>query len=202
MKVGVSRGLGLVLVLGVSFGCSTQGPQPPQLATQVCANCHGPHGDSISPAFPRLAGQQAAYIEAQLTAFRDHSRGDPSAIAYMWGMASQLNDQTIKQLASYYAAQSPVPGVPGDQTLMAKGKAIYEQGLPDAGVPACISCHGADAAGKDNIPRLGGQYQPYLVKQLAYFKSEQRANAPVMHAVTYKMDLEQMEAVTVYASSR
>jgi cytochrome c553 len=149
-----------------------------------------------------LAGQQPAYLEAQLVAFRDHSRGDPSAMAYMWGMASQLNDQTIKQLASYYAAQSPAPGVPGDQTLMAKGKAIYEQGLPDEGVPACISCHGAAAEGKANIPRLGGQYQAYLVKQLAYFKSEQRGNAPVMHAVTYKMNLEQMEAVTVYVTSR
>ena len=201
MRIGVWGGMGLVLG-GCLVGCSTQGPQVPQMATQVCSNCHGPRGDGVSPGFPRLAGQQPAYLEAQLIAFRDHSRGDPSAVAYMWGMTSQLNDQSIKQLASYYAAQSPVPGVPGDQTLMAKGKAIYEQGLPDAGVPACISCHGADAAGKDNIPRLGGQYQGYLVKQLAYFKSEQRGNAPVMHAVTYKMDLEQMEAVTVYAASK
>jgi cbb3-type cytochrome c oxidase subunit III len=200
MRMGVWGGLGLIL--SGCFGCSTQGQQVPQLATQVCSNCHGSRGDGVSPGFPRLAGQQPAYLEAQLIAFRDHSRGDPSAMAYMWGMASQLNDQGIKQLASYYAAQSPVPGVPGDQTLMAKGKAIYEQGLPDAGVPACISCHGADAAGKDNIPRLGGQYQGYLVKQLAYFKSEQRGNAPVMHAVTYKMSLEQMEAVTVYAASK
>ncbi|HTS54906.1 MAG TPA: c-type cytochrome [Burkholderiales bacterium] len=202
MKVGVCGGLGLTLVLGVASGCSTQGPQPPQLATQVCTNCHGPRGDGLSPAFPRLAGQQPAYLEAQLIAFRDHSRGDPTAIAYMWGMTSQLDNPTIRQLASYYAAQSPVPGVPGDQTLMAKGKAIYEQGLTDEGVPACTSCHGADAEGKDNIPRLGGQYQPYLVKQLAYFKSELRGNAPVMHAVTYKMSVEQMEAVTVYAASR
>ena len=200
MRIGVWGGLGLIL--GTSVGCSTQGPQVPQSATQVCSNCHGPRGDGVSPGFPRLAGQQSAYLEAQLIAFRDHSRGDPSAVAYMWGMASQLNDQTIKQLASYYAAQYPVPGVPGDQTLMAKGKVIYEQGLPDEGLPACILCHGADAAGKDNIPRLGGQYQPYLVKQLAYFKSEVRGNAPVMHAVTYKMNLEQMEAVTVYAASR
>jgi cytochrome c553 len=200
MKLGLSAGL--ALVLGVSFGCSTQGQQPPQLATQACANCHGPNGDGISPAFPRLAGQQAAYIEAQLAAFRDHSRGDPSAMAYMWGMASQLDGQSVTQLAAYYGSQRPVPGAPGDQAAMAKGKVIYEQGLSDEGVPPCITCHGANAEGKDNIPRLGGQYQAYLVKQLAYFKSQLRGNAPVMHAVTYQMTFEQMEAATVYAASR
>ena len=123
-------------------------------------------------------------------------------MAYMWGMASQLDEQTIKQLAAYYAAQSPAPGVPGDQATLAKGQAIYEQGLTKEGVPACMSCHGANAEGKDNIPRLGGQYPAYLVKQLAYFKSELRANAPVMHAVTYNMNFDQMQAVAAYAASK
>jgi len=200
MRAVVWAGSGLIL--SALFGCSTQSQKPPQLATQVCASCHGTRGDGLSSAFPRLAGQQSAYLEAQLVAFRDHSRGDPSAVAYMWGMASQLDQQTIKELAAYYAAQSPVPGVPGEQMLLEKGKPIYEQGLSSAGVPACVSCHGANAEGKENIPRLGGQYPPYLVKQLAYFKSELRANAPVMHAVTYNMSLEQMEAVAAYAASK
>jgi len=200
MRIGVWGGC---LVMWACFGCSTQSQQQaPPLASQVCANCHGPRGDGVSPAFPRLAGQQAPYVEAQLNAFRDHSRGDPSAVAYMWGMASQLDNRSITQLAAYYAAQSPIPGAPGSEALMTKGKAIYEQGLPNEGVPACISCHGPNAEGKDNIPRLGGQYPAYLVKQLAYFKSELRANAPVMHAVTYNMTLEQMDAVTIYAASK
>jgi cytochrome c553 len=200
MRVVVWGALGLIL--STFFGCSTQSQKPPQLATEVCASCHGPRGDGISSAFPRLAGQQSAYLEGQLVAFRDHLRGDPSAVAYMWGMASQLDGQTIKQLAAYYAAQSAVPGVPGEQVLLEKGKPIYEQGIPSEGVPACISCHGANAEGKENIPRLGGQYPPYLVKQLAYFKSELRANAPVMHAVTNNMSVDQMEAVAAYAASR
>jgi len=200
MRLVVCGGVGLVL--SALFGCASESQKTPQLATQVCASCHGTRGDGISSAFPRLAGQQSAYLEAQLVAFRDHSRGDPSAVAYMWGMASQLDQQTIKELAAYYAAQSPVPGVPGEQMLLEKGKPIYEQGLPSEGVPACVSCHGANAEGKENIPRLGGQYPPYLVKQLAYFKSELRANAPVMHAVTNNMSLEQMEAVAAYAASR
>jgi cytochrome c553 len=173
-----------------------------KLATQVCANCHGPHGDSVSSAFPRLAAQQAAYTETQLKTFKDKTRGDPYAQAYMWGMASQLDEDTIKRLAAYYAAQKPNPGRSGDTARMAKGKNIYENGLPEADVPACALCHGEKAQGKDSIPRLGGQHPEYLVKQLVAFKSMQRANNPVMHTVTNKMSLEQMQAIAEYAASK
>src|ERR1700757_4703286 len=67
----------------------------------VCQNCHGPRGNSTSATFPRLNGQQADYLVAQLKSFRDHSRSDPHAMAYMWGMASQLDDATINAVAKY-----------------------------------------------------------------------------------------------------
>ena len=50
------------------------------LAEQVCSNCHGIDGNSVSPTYPRLAGQQAAYIVSQLTNFRGHQRSDPAGI--------------------------------------------------------------------------------------------------------------------------
>lgn len=173
-----------------------------RLANQVCANCHGPHGDSISPAFPRLAGQNAAYVEAQLKSFKDQTRGDPYAQAYMWGMASQLSPDTMKRLAVYYAAEKPNPGQPRDPAKMVLGKRIFDSGLPDSGIPPCASCHGDSAQGKDEIPRLAGQHPEYLVKQLAAFKSMQRGNAPVMHVVTDKMTLDQMRAIAEYAASK
>ena len=181
---------------------AAEDPEIARLATQVCASCHGPHGDSISAAFPRLSGQNAAYIEGQLKAFKDHTRGDPYAQAYMWGMASQLDEDTMKRLAAHYAAEKTKSGRPGDAARMALGKRIYESGLPDAGVPPCISCHGDNAQGKETIPRLAGQHPEYLVKQLAAFKSLQRGNAPVMHVVTDKMTLDQMRAAAEYAASK
>jgi cytochrome c553 len=189
-------------LLAVVPAFSADDPEIARLATQVCATCHGPHGNSISSAFPRLAAQNAPYTEAQLKAFKDQTRGDPFALAYMWGMASQLEEGTIRRLAAYYAAQKPVHGRPGDAARMAQGKQIFENGLPDEGVPVCASCHGEHAQGKDAIPRLAGQHPEYLVKQLAAFKSLQRGNAPVMHVVTDKMSLEQMRAVAEYAASR
>jgi cytochrome c553 len=205
MKLGVSGGLGLVLalVLGASVSYSAEDQEVKQLTTQTCATCHGPRGISTSPAFPNLAGQKAAYVEAQLKGFKDHSRGDPGAVAFMWGMSSQLSDEMIKRLAAHYAASAPARGTPGDKTLVASGKQIYDQGIEGSGIPACVTCHGGNAEGSnEGIPRLAGQHAPYLVKQLAYFKSLQRGNAPVMHAVGEKMTLEQMEAVAAYAASK
>jgi cytochrome c553 len=202
MKLSVCGALGLALTCGASLGYSAEDQGVRQLTTQACAQCHGPSGLSTSPAFPNLAGQQAMYIEAQLKAFKDHSRGDPGAQAYMWGMSSQLDDEMIKRVAAFYAALPPSRGTPGDKTLVAKGKQIYDQGFSEGGIPACTVCHGPNAGGKEAIPRLAGQHPAYLVKQLAYFKSLLRGNAPVMHAVGDKMTLEQMEAVAAYAGSR
>ena len=70
----------------------------------------------MSPTFPNLAAQTAPYIELQLHAFKDQTRADPDAQAYMWGMASQLSDTMISALAGYFAAQAAAPGKPGNGT--------------------------------------------------------------------------------------
>jgi cytochrome c553 len=174
------------------------------LANQVCASCHGPRGDSISPGFPKVAGQRAEYLENQLKAFRDRTRADPMAQAYMWGMTSQLSDDTIRKLASFYSGQKPAPGKAGDPKLVQRGKAVYEGGVPSAKVQACTTCHGANAEGKTIFPRLAGQHAEYLVKQLVLFKSSMRegGNAPIMHAISTGMTFEQMEAVAAYLASK
>src|ERR1700722_2597659 len=70
-------------------------------AAEVCGSCHGVNGRSISPTFPNLAGQTVPYIETQLKAFKDQSRADPDAQAYMWGMAAQLRGGMMRALAAY-----------------------------------------------------------------------------------------------------
>src|SRR5205814_446189 len=81
-----------------------------RLAIGVCGTCHGPHGNSGQPKFPRLAGQSGNYLVAQLKNFRGQTRGDPDAIGYMWGMAAELDDPTIEALAKYYSSQQPLRG--------------------------------------------------------------------------------------------
>jgi len=196
--------LSLMTVVGLSPSLYAQQPTAARLAAQVCANCHGPNGRSLSSAFPRLAGQRKEYLETQLKAFRDRTRADPMAQAYMWGMTSQLTDDMIAKLAAYYAEQKPVSGNGPDPKLVQAGLPIFEQGIPTANVPACGTCHGKNAEGNAIIPRLAGQHAEYLVKQLVMFKSELRsgANAPIMHTVTTSLTFDQMRAVAAYLTSR
>jgi cytochrome c553 len=165
----------------------------------VCQNCHGPRGDSVSSTFPRLNGQQASYIAAQLKNFRNHSRSDPHAQAYMWGMASQLDDTMIAALAKYYAGQKPQPPQSGG-ALAAEGKKIYMNGVANENIPSCQACHGANGEGKVVFPRLAGQHADYLKKQLEAFRSTLRENV-AMHANTKDMTDSQIEALASYLSN-
>lgn len=169
------------------------------IATSVCQNCHGPQGNSLSATFPRLNGQQSDYIAAQLKNFRDHRRGDPHAQAYMWGMASQLDDATIDGLAKYYAGQTPTKPQTGG-ALAAEGKKIYMDGVEAQNVPACQACHGDHGEGNSVIPRLSGQHADYLKTQLEAFRSTLR-ESDVMHANTKEMTDSQIEALVSYLAN-
>lgn len=172
-----------------------------QLAVTVCGTCHGVTGNSAQPKYPRLAGQNANYLAAQLRAFRAQTRGDPDAIGYMWGMASQLDDDTIQALAAYYAAQKAEPSAGGAAPESSRGREIYEKGVAAQGVPACSSCHGPDAHGTADFPRLAGQHSQYVLKQLASFQSNMR-NVAIMHGVAQNLNLADMDAVAAFLESQ
>ena len=166
----------------------------------VCSSCHGLSGRSISPTFPRLAGQRAEYIEVQLKAFRDHTRADPHAHTYMWGMAAHLSDSLIHGVAAYYSTQTPAAGTPRDPADMAAGKKIFEEGIPAQEVPACQACHGDHAQGIDAFPRLAGQHRDYLAEQLNNFASNARANE-IMHQNSKNLTPEEIRQVAAYLAS-
>src|SRR6516162_1107088 len=197
----------LTALVVVACGGATQAPQaagepPPDIAgiVHVCSSCHGPSGRSVSSTFPRLAGQQKDYLIAQLTAFRDHTRADPHAQTYMWGMAARLTNPTIAALAAYYSAQPPFPGTPDDSPAAAAGRKIYTAGIPAEGVPACIACHGANGGGNSTIPRLAGQHAAYIERQLEAFASKARANE-IMHQTSKNLTAEQIPDVAAYVAS-
>jgi len=171
------------------------------LAVTVCGTCHGPTGNSTQPKYPRLAAQNANYLAAQLKAFRSQTRGDPDAIGYMWGMASQLDDATIEALAAYYAAQKAEPSARGGSTAASRGREVYEHGVAAQGVPACSSCHGPDAHGLQDFPRLAGQHGQYVLKQLASFQSNMR-NVAIMHGVAQRLNLDDMDAVAAFLEAQ
>ena len=200
-RIGWAIALPVVLVLAACNSGEPRSADPVVDGTvHVCSSCHGLDGRSINPTFPRLAGQQHDYIVAQLKAFRDHTRADPHAHTYMWGMAAELTDKTIDGLADYYSSQTPVAGTLSDPALMAAGKTIFTEGIADRQVPACAGCHGEKGAGVGSIPRLAGQHQSYIAEQLVNFASMARANE-IMHDNSKNLTPEEIHQVAAYVGS-
>lgn len=170
-------------------------------AVNLCSTCHGPRGISVSPEFPILAAQKKGYLEAQIAAFRSHARAEKDAHDFMWGIAGNLDPAIIGGIADYYAGQAPTAGHTADAALVAQGKLLFDQGVLGRGIPACATCHGANAEGIADFPRLAGQHAKYVTKQLNYIQSLTRA-APVMHGIVQDLTPEEIQAVAAYVQSK
>jgi cytochrome c553 len=70
----------------------------------ACAGCHGMNGKAMVPNYPSLAGQNAAYLEGALKAYKTQERKGYQA-AIMYGMAAALSDQDIADISAFYASQ-------------------------------------------------------------------------------------------------
>lgn len=164
-----------------------------------CFLCHGAEGESASEVFPRLAGQNAEYIAKQLENFKSGKRKS-SAMA---SMVTHLSPEDMAALGQFYASRPAHKEAAKDAQLAAVGQYIYQQGNKFSGVPSCASCHGADGAGSNALPRLAGQHAAYLDNQLKQFNKRERNNDnAVMHTVVEKMTALEMAAVSEYLSGR
>jgi cytochrome c553 len=171
----------------------------------VCSACHGANGNSTSPDWPRLAGQNAVYIVEQLRLFRSGVRDNP----VMKPLASTLSDQDIDDIAVYYEAQTPL-GLEADPSYWQAGEALYVRGDRAREVPACVACHGP--VGRGNLaagyPALRAQQSVYVVKQLNDYASGARytgarpeaaaRNGPMMFAIARRLSPEQIRDVASY----
>lgn len=188
----------------LAVASTTQADPPPNFGPiqnilyGECLLCHNHSGNSTSPVFPRLAGQNELYLEKELKAFHDHTRRDPDAFGYMYGPASSLDDQTIHLLATYFSEQTPTPNSPGDPTRAKNGEDIFKSGVPANGVPPCYACHGDSAQGNDFAPRLAGQSAGYIVRQLEAFKRNERKEATTMPMVASKLTADEEQDVANY----
>ncbi|TDN62045.1 c-type cytochrome [Paraburkholderia sp. BL10I2N1] len=171
------------------------------IALQVCSNCHGVTGVSVSPTFPKLAGQRREYLVDQLTDFKTHARADPNARRFMWGF-THLTEEQIDDLAAYFSSQPADLGEVADRALVNEGKAIFTSGLPDKGVASCVSCHGQHGEGVNRFPRLAGQHADYIEKQLEIFQHTQdRPRGEIMKEVCANMSERDMRAVAAFVEA-
>jgi cytochrome c553 len=125
----------------------------------------------MNPEWPNLAGQGSAYTTEQLKLFRAGHRNN----LVMYPLAMALTDEDIRDLAAYFARQTPT-GLEADPATLALGKRLYRGGDPARGIPSCTGCHGPNGLGNltAGYPKLRGQHAAYTVKQLNDYGTEQR----------------------------
>jgi cytochrome c553 len=160
-----------------------------------CTWCHGPSAQGYLPA-PRLAGQKYQYLVKQLRSFRVHGRDNPFSRMYMWPAAENVSPQAARYLASYLSTLSPKAADDGNRAFVSMGRAIYQEGVPDSNIVACVACHGLA-----EIPRLGGLSYTYLQERLEQWHEGYDAAAlhPMPH-VASKLSPDQIAALASYLS--
>ncbi len=154
----------------------------------LCQGCHGDKGVSHNSTTPSLAGQQSKYLKAQLTAFKNKQRINPT----MNQIAANLDNNSIKEIAAYFAKQQL------KSKDLDKNSTLIETGKQKAMM--CFGCHGAQGAGRSQIPRLAGQQTQYLSKQLSSFKKGNRKGGP-MAAIAKNLSNEDIKAISAYLNS-
>ena len=120
----------------------------------------------------------------------------------MSDMVKGMKDEEFRGLAAWFSTQKPGFRQPGDADLAGVGKYIFTKGNSFSGVPACVSCHGSNGHGTQQLPRLAGQHPAYLEGQLKEFGGRERTNDnAVMHSVASKLTALEIRSVSVYIGS-
>jgi len=194
--IGSKTAILAIIVVAVS----SRAGHAESLAIRNCTWCHGGSAQGYTPA-PRLAGQHPKYLEKQLVNFREHTRNSPFAKQYMWGVAKNLGPGAERDLAIYFSTIPPKAANDGDKQLITTGRAIYQEGMPDSNIAACVACHGPNAQGVDEIPRLAGLAYAYLKRRLEQWGQGYNATAgPPMPHIASKLSASQIEALASYLS--
>ena len=165
----------------------------------ACGACHGMDGNSSDKQYPKIAGQNEAYIARQLALFKTQKRQNP----IMMGFAAALSPQDMHDVGAYFATKSALAGV-ADEKLLERGQALYRGGDAELGVPACMACHGPDGRGMAGAgyPQLAGQWADYVTAKLKDWKSGTTwgddANAKIMPQIAKQLGEADIAALASY----
>jgi len=176
-----------------------------QAKLAYCEVCHGVSAQGFHGYYPipRLAGQPTEYLKNQLQAFVEHRRTSN----IMFNVGHVLSPAMITALTTDFSELNPKPlgGAPTEN--VAQGKQIFENGITDANVPPCASCHGPVGKGNGPFPRLAGQLYDYVVNKLTNWEKERGQNAAspdtsaIMQPIAHSLTQPQIKAVAAYVST-
>ena len=169
----------------------------------ACAACHGTDGNSISPAWPTLAGQNQKYLLDQLNYFKNGER-ENALMSSVVPLLNAYSDQDLLNIAAYYSSQIKTNGQAEDnEELLALGEALYRSGNMKKAIPACTACHSVNGAGNAlaGFPSVAGQQKAYLVSTLKAYRTKERNAgdyAMVMQAISKNLSDDEIDALANY----
>lgn len=177
------------------FSASAASAQSVPLAEriQLCGGCHGEDGNSRIENIPSLAGQPEFFVTNQLFLMREGVR----KIEAMMPFVKDLKDDEMEALAKHFAGLAPKQSdEPIDQALAKRGADI-------APSMRCVSCHGADLGGQQQMPRIAKQRVDYMIHSMKEFRDNRRSGADTfMTAVVVGISDADLAALAHYAASR
>jgi cytochrome c553 len=161
----------------------------------VCAACHGANGRSDMAGVPVLAGQPSLYVITQLFLFREGRRNNDAMIA----LAKPMKDADLRGFSDHIGTLPPVPApapaAPPDAVRMKKGSTLAHE-------HKCTFCHGADLAGGQQVPRIGGQKEDYVRATLRGFKSGDRPGyTRAMTEALSQVPVEDLDVLAYYVAN-
>lgn len=168
--------------------------------SEGCAGCHGEQGMSSNPAWPHLGGQLADYTYKQLRDYQDGTRVN----GIMQGMLGGLDDQTMADLAVFYASLS-LPSAQETGVDISVAETLVRKGDGKRLIPACAACHKAPQKRKHHgMPLLEGQNPEYFKITMQAYKTGDRANDvySVMRNIASQLTSEEIEALAAYYAAR
>ena len=171
-------------------------------AANACFTCHGVDGRGNGAGAPRLAGLGIGYLDRQLEAFDDGRRRHEQ----MAWISRRLTASDRRAVSAYYAG---LPWAPTQATTAATTgaeppPALWVDGDPARGLPACASCHGRDGAGEGSAaPPLAGQPAAYQAQQLDSWRRSERRTDPghVMLRISQRLTPREAAALSAYAAA-
>ena len=160
-----------------------------------CFLCHGATGDSSSPLYPKLAGQNVEYLLKQL---RNFKRGERDS-SDMRKVVADMDSKDMQAAALFFSRQEPTRGNSAYAEMRAQGERIFQQGDPARGLKPCRECHGERGAGSATLPRIAGQHTLYVETQLTLFEERKRTNDNAqMQDVAGRLTTDEIRAVAEY----
>ena len=166
----------------------------------ACGTCHSADGNSTLAMYPKIAGQNEAYIARQLAQFKSGKRNNP----IMTPFVAELSPQDMADLGAFFATKTATPNQ-ADEAYVARAQQLYRAGDAKLGVPACIACHGPDGRGMAGsaYPQLAGQWADYVQAKFNEWRAGTTwgddEHAKIMPEIARRLSDQDIAALASYA---